>query len=117
MNTTIESPWAAIERWRQPPAPPSVKVKAPRPATSLANLIPHAGNGMKAGDRIGEWTLRKYVPGTRAQGEKRREAKWICVCSCGIVRAVRVGNLSRRSSVSCGHVQTYGRGEKVPLSL
>ena len=46
------------------------------------------------GKQVGEWTVIKYNPETR---------KWLCKCSCGLVKEVDAYALNHGSSKSCGH--------------
>lgn len=58
----------------------------------------------KPGDRLGEWTLVEYHPGSTATGVKVYP-RWMCECSCGTRRLVRTDNLNFGGSRSCGHVR------------
>lgn len=49
---------------------------------------------------FGEWTLLEYIAGKKMP---RSSPKWVCRCSCGVERAVHVGNLQSGASKSCGH--------------
>lgn len=51
---------------------------------------------LKTGDRFGRWTL------TTTPIDQRVIAYVECICDCGKTRAVRIGNLRRGESKSCG---------------
>lgn len=118
MNIDPHSPFAAIELYRPRPAAPA-PVAAPAP-TRKATAGPKREGALRAGDKVGEWTLVAYVPGVKRRdpvsGALRRieEARWHCRCSCGVARSVQAHNISSRSSNSCGHTSAYGRGRGVP---
>lgn len=59
-------------------------------------------NKLHPGDVVGEWTLVSYMPSKKKNG-KKIQAKWACVCSCGVMQDVQNGNLVQRTSLSCGH--------------
>jgi hypothetical protein len=82
-------------------AKPKPKRFAPRPVGPKPTLSP--------GDVVGEWTLLRFIPGTRTPAHV--VARWLCRCSCGIERQVISGHLTSRKSLSCGHDQeVLGRG-------
>lgn len=60
----------------------------------------------EAGAVVGQWTLLQYVRGDKKTGHK---GMWLCRCSCGIQREVRVDNLNAGKTHSCGH-ETGGAG-------
>jgi hypothetical protein len=59
------------------------------------------------GDKIGQWELLEYIPGTKSTAPK-----WRCCCSCGTERPVQVNNLNDGTSTSCGHdrAKNFNRG-------
>lgn len=57
------------------------------------------------GDKVGEWTLLEYVPGTPKKAVPRIDPAWRCRCSCGTVRVVRAANINLGVSRSCGHTK------------
>lgn len=54
----------------------------------------------KPGDRIGQWTLLRRIPG---RASPRILALWECRCACGKEVEVQASNLTAGKSLSCGH--------------
>lgn len=56
-----------------------------------------------SGNKIGEWTVLRYVGG----------GKWECECSCGNKKNILTGKLTTRQTLSCGHAKTIDiKGDK-----
>jgi hypothetical protein len=67
---------------------------------------------LKAGDKVGRWTLIEYIGASTPNGRGR----WRCACKCGSVKDVQANNLNMGHSTSCGcaRLETlsgYGRGK------
>ncbi|MGB3797600.1 MAG: hypothetical protein WA957_15010 [Alteraurantiacibacter sp.] len=50
------------------------------------------------GQQFGDWTVIEKHPES-----KHGHSRWVCRCSCGVVRVVFGNNLTRDKTVSCGH--------------
>lgn len=62
------------------------------------------------GQRVGRWTVIKYIPyipGSRNRGieSKKKRAIWWCRCDCGKEKAVMASSLRSGKSMSCGCLQ------------
>lgn len=62
--------------------------------------MPATRTPWKAGETFGSWTLVEYIAST---SKPRTNSKWVCRCSCGVLRDVRVDHLRSGASTSCGH--------------
>lgn len=71
---------------------------APVPAPKLET------RNFKAGDKVFHWTLLEYFP----DADRKKNGKWMCLCSCGVQRLVQANNLARDGSKSCGHARDKG---------
>lgn len=86
-------------------------------ATHLRELPRSVGNTggrttrIRIGEKYGDWTVTKYIPGSYAGG-KRKKPACVCKCSCGTVRNVAPHSLTSGRSKSCGH-DTGGRPPEV----
>lgn len=69
-----------------------------------------------AGDRFGRWTLVTRI------GTVNSRPSWLCACDCGVTKEMRIENLRRGHSESCGCLQseiaskqmrTHGRSRTV----
>ena len=73
-----------------PPDPVAVKRK-PQPLT--------------AGMKIYHWTLKQHVPA-------KKHPRWLCRCSCGVVRAVLAYALRAGRTKCCGHTRVTRKWNK-----
>ena len=68
------------------------------------------GKFLKQGETYGEWT----VIGKSEQTNSHNDQFYECKCSCGIIRAVRMSDLTNGSSKNCGHNRyTMSAGAKM----
>jgi hypothetical protein len=60
-----------------------------------------ADTSLKAGDKVGQLTLLKYIPGCNTP--PRRQTSWQVKCDCGVIKEVRASNLVWGRTKTCGH--------------
>lgn len=92
------NPWLLLARPESAPEPYKPKRSAPKK--------------LKAGDKVGRWTLLEYI-GASAPGGRGR---FRCQCRCGTQSNVQANNLNSGHSSSCGcaRLETlsgYGRNK------
>lgn len=63
------------------------------------------------GQTVGHWTLLRYLKSTeggRTANGNLKNPRWVCQCSCGMIREVQTTNLRNGQSRSCGCQAGFG---------